>query len=88
MLRKKAIHEAKISANFHKKATHTLASLFNKARRDNSKPSWVLSEDWAKLLVHWKYDPGFNQMSDIGKMQDHLLRVVLYTQVGLKVKDV
>ncbi|TMW87799.1 hypothetical protein EJD97_019454 [Solanum chilense] len=49
-------HEAKICANFPKKATETLASLFNKARRDNKKPSWFLSEDWEKLLVHWKYD--------------------------------
>ncbi|TMX03597.1 hypothetical protein EJD97_015620, partial [Solanum chilense] len=47
-------HEAKICANFHKKATHTLANLFNKARRDNNKPSWVLPEDWAKLLVGLK----------------------------------
>ena len=41
--------------------------MFNKARRDNNKPSWVLPEDWAKLLVHWKYDPRFKQMSEIGK---------------------
>lgn len=41
--------------------------MFNKARRDSNKPSWVLLEDWAKLLVNWKYDPRFKQMSEIGK---------------------
>ncbi|XP_027772694.1 uncharacterized protein LOC107019733 [Solanum pennellii] len=60
-------HEVKICANFLKRVAHVLASLLNKARKNNKKPRWILLDDWEKLLVHWANDPRFKRTSEIGK---------------------
>ncbi|XP_060200183.1 uncharacterized protein LOC132628417 [Lycium barbarum] len=60
-------HETQLAQNFQKKAQRLLSDMLGKVRESNTKPKWILPENYAKLLHYWATNKRFLQLSDIGK---------------------
>ncbi|XP_022641820.1 uncharacterized protein LOC106773017 [Vigna radiata var. radiata] len=58
--------EGKVKRNFHFKASHRLAKMFKKARKEGKKPNWMGDNVWNGLLEKWNM-PLYRQKSDMAK---------------------